>query len=114
MDRFVEIKQGKAGELMKLLGFSSKSGTLIYGREKLLEYLKHRNHDAKVIFLSEDVQLKYQDMWLRKAEYHGALIYKLNGYSMVEIGERLGKRKLSAFATTDRNILNGVIGKAKD
>ena len=114
MYRFIEIEQLKAAELMKLLGFSAKNGTLIYGREKILGYLKKESGVDKIIFLSEDIQRKYQEMWRRKAEIHQAQVYKLRGHSMDIIGRRLGKRKLSVFATGDQNILNGIIDKTKD
>jgi len=114
MHTLIEIEDLKAAELMKLLCFSAKNGTLIYGNEKLLGYLKKGDGEDKIIFLSEDIQLKHQEMWRKKAEFHQAKVYKLRGHSMDIIGRRLGKRKLSVFATGDQNILNGIIDKVKD
>ena len=113
MSDFISLKKKIGVEVLKLLGFSSKNGSLLFGKEMITEHFRKKKGKNKTVFLSEDISQKNKAMWNNKADYYNCTVFILEGYSMRELGKRLGKINLSAVATKDKDIQKGIEEKIK-
>lgn len=96
----------KEEKILKLMGFSSKMGKLIYGKEPLENYLK--DNANTMIFLASDCSQNTQKLWINKCSYNNAALFKFTKNTKIEIAQKLGKNELSAFATDNTDIIAGI------
>jgi len=96
-----------ADKVLTLLGFSSRMGALIYGREKIISYLYTQNK-FYMLFLSSDCSENTRKFWMDKANSLDAEIYVFQNISKEMLAQKLGKYELSAVATDNMDILKGI------
>lgn len=96
----------KEEKILNLLAFSSKMGKLIYGKERLENYLRD-NHPA-IIFLACDCSENTQKLWINKCTSNDGTLFKFTRNTKRQIAQTLGKIELSAFTTTNKDIIAGI------
>lgn len=101
------IKKDIEEGVLSLLGFSSRMGALIYGKEKLLSYLYTQNA-YYMLFLSSDCSENTRKFWLDKTCLPGVELYVFESVTKFGLAKRLGKYELSVVATDNANILEGI------
>jgi ribosomal protein L7Ae-like RNA K-turn-binding protein len=101
------IKNEIQEKIINLLGFSSRMGALIYGKEKLISYLYTQN-TFYMLFLASDSSENTKKFWEDKSKSLDAELYFFENLTKLELAKRLGKVELSVVATDNTEILKGI------
>jgi len=91
-------------KIYSLLGFAARARKLVYGKERIRDYMKS-DREKKLVVVAEDASERLK-MDLKMRTSRGTRIIEM--FTKEELGKLVGKEEVAAFGIEEDGIIEGI------
>lgn len=103
----INLSEIQVQKVIAYLGFSSKSGKIVYGKDMLREYITDQRIKTKVILMATDVGPRVKKDIQIRCKINNIPIVQI--FSKYQLSKAVGLREVSVIGIADENLAKSII-----